>query len=87
MKDSYETYVVEIGHQQGKRYARRTALKITLDHALGRLERLSDLQLREALQDLQVEQERRVAEAQHQAEVAAKCGGYDPFASQVRSST
>ena len=86
-KDHYETYALEIGRHQGKRYANRRELKVPFDLAVGRYERLSDLQLREAIADLQEAQQRKTEEAQHRSEVAAKCGGYDPFASQFRRST
>lgn len=85
-KEAFETYIVVIGQRLGQRYAERKPLNVPLDLALGRHEDLSDLQLREAIQDLTVERKRREAQARHEAEVAKKCGGYDPFASQFRRS-
>lgn len=85
-KETYEAYIVVIGRRDGVRYADRKPLNVPVDHATGSLKGLSDLQLREAAQDLAVEQERRNEEAQRHSEVAAKCGGYDPFASQIRRS-
>lgn len=77
-KEHYEVYIVEIGMRKGKRYADRHPLNLRLDHAVGNLEKLSNLQLREAIRDLQVEEQRRDIPT-------AKA--YDPFASQIRRSS
>ena len=82
-KAAFEVYIVAIGRRDGQRYADRLPLNVPLDLALGRLEELSDLQVREALNDLAAEQERRATASARHAEIAAACGGYDPFASQV----
>ena len=56
----YEAYVVEVGYRSGKRYANRLILHVPLDVATGRLERVSDLQLRELERDLKAERKRRL---------------------------
>jgi hypothetical protein len=60
-KGDYEVWLVERGRHNGKPYARRHELTIPLNLARGRLEALSDLQLREALRDLNHEHDRRNA--------------------------
>jgi hypothetical protein len=80
---SYEVFVTRIGRRDGKKYAERRELQIPWFLATGLYEKLSDLQIREFLNDLLAEQMRREeAEAKAQA-VAERCGGYDPFASQI----
>jgi hypothetical protein len=54
-----ETYIVAIYYEGGQRKARRFPLNIPLDLATGHLERLSDLQVREARRDLNHEYLRR----------------------------
>lgn len=54
-----ETYIVSIRTRNGQRFGQRHALQVPRDLALGRLERLSDLQLREATKDLAAERARR----------------------------
>lgn len=73
MKADYETFVVRIGRRHGRRYAERKPLNVPWDLARGSYEKLSALQLREALNDLNEEQQRRNAPPQ-----------YDPLASQFR---
>jgi hypothetical protein len=85
-KDAYEAHAVKVGQREGRRYAERQQLQVPYDLAIGRLERLSDLQVREAVNDLLAEQRRRKEQAARAADIEAKCGGYDPFASQIRRS-
>jgi ACT domain-containing protein len=80
----YETYIVEIGHKQGRRYSKRHPLHIPLDVATENYEALSDLEIRNVINDLTAEQLRRTAKAVREADVAAACNGYDPAASQHR---
>jgi hypothetical protein len=80
----YETYIVEIGSAQGRRYSKRLPLNAPLHVATEEYERLSDLALRDTIHDLQAEQQRRQALAVRRHEVAEACGDYDPFASQHR---
>jgi hypothetical protein len=58
-KAAYETWLVEKGTRLGKPYARRYDLAVPLDVARGRFERLSNLQLRELINDLLAERRRR----------------------------
>ncbi len=58
-KAEYETWLVERGRRNGAPYARRHALQVPLALACGLYERLSDLQLREAINDLTAERRRR----------------------------
>ena len=80
----YETYIVEIGHSQGRRYSKRLPLNAPLHVATEEYERLSDLALRDTINDLQAEQARRSAALTRRREVAAACGDYDPTTSQHR---
>lgn len=61
-KADYETWIVEKGVRGGKPYARRHPLQVPLLLATGRYEKLSDLQLREARNDLDAEHRRRTNE-------------------------
>lgn len=83
-KDDYETWIVVKGQRDGKRYAERKPLNVPLDLATGMYERLSNLQIREFLNDLLAEQMRREEKAAQQEAVAEACGGYDPFNALVR---
>lgn len=58
-KADYETWLVEKGRRNGETYTRRHALHVPLALARGLYERLSDLQLREAINDLTAERRRR----------------------------
>ena len=77
---SYE--VVVVGKRNGRRYSYRESLAVPLAFAVGRLERLTDQQIQHHLSDLVAEIQRRSNAVLRQAEIAATCGGYDPFASQ-----
>jgi hypothetical protein len=58
-KADYEAWLVEKGRRNGAPYAHRHELHVPLNLARGRLEDLSDLQLREALRDPNHEAQRR----------------------------
>jgi hypothetical protein len=58
-KSHHETYVVRIGQRSGERYAQRRPLNVPWHLATGNYEKLSALQIREALVDLRAEQQRR----------------------------
>lgn len=60
MAADYEAYIVVIGTRDFQRYADRHVLHVPVDLARGRLEDLSDLQVREALRDLLHEFGRRM---------------------------
>ncbi len=72
-----EAYIVRIGTRDGKRYAERLRLQMRVDHATGNLERLSDLALREAANDIAAEQARR-------GPTTPDTPKYDPFTSQYK---
>lgn len=76
MKADYETYVVRVGRRRGERYAERRALQIPWAAATGHYERLSELALRELLNDLTEERDRRSS--------PARARTYNPLLSQVR---
>ena len=83
-KESFETHATRIGRRDGKRYAERRQLQVPWHLAVGHYEKLSDLQVREFLNDLLAEQRRREQQAAKSAAIETKCGGYDPFASQFK---
>ena len=62
-KADYETWLVEKGKRNGATYTRRHALQVPLNLARGLYHKLSDLQLREAVNDLSAEQRRREEQA------------------------
>ncbi len=76
--------IVIVGKRNGRRYSYRKPLLVPLAFAVGRLERLTDQQIHHHLSELLAEIQRRSNAVLRQAEVAAKCGGYDPFASQFK---
>lgn len=80
-KADYETFAVRVGRRHGKRYAERRALQVPWELARGNYGKLSDLQLREAINDLAAEAARRNLPA------APKRSTYDPLASQIRRPT
>lgn len=80
METPIETYVVAIGEKDGKRWAKRYPLNVPLDLARGRYEELSDLVVRETINDLIAEQLRREERDQRRAEIAERTGGWNPFA-------
>jgi hypothetical protein len=57
-KAGYETWCGEKGTRNGKPYARRYPLAVPLAAARGQYEKLSNLQLRELINDLLAEQRR-----------------------------
>ncbi len=59
MRPDYEVWLVERGRRGGKPYARRYPLGVPLHLARGLYGKLSDLQLREAHNDLTAERRRR----------------------------
>ncbi len=86
-KDTYEAYIVVIRRVLGVRTAERKHLQVPVDVATGNYERLSDLALREFVNDGIAEQMRREGLADTEAYIAIKCRGYDPDASQIRRNT
>ncbi len=72
-KAGYETFVTRIGRRHGKRYAERRRLQVPWELAHGNYEALSDLQLREALNDMKSEFARR-----QRAVIAARTKGWNP---------
>ena len=84
-KEHYEAIITVTGVRAGKRYYEDYALQVPVDLARGLYEKLSDLQVREFIHDLQAEQQRRAEVAEKQAAVAEACGGYDPFQALRRS--
>jgi hypothetical protein len=87
-----ESWIVEKGVRKGKPYAKRHHLHVPIDLATGHLERLSDLAVREAIKDLQAEQERRrVPEVEPIALPTSRPRraprAHDPMQSQFRGDT
>lgn len=74
-----EAYIVALGEKNGKRWAERLPLHVPVDLARGWYEGLSELQIREAINDLLAEQMRREERDQHRAEIAERTGGWNPF--------
>lgn len=79
-KEDYETWVARKGRRHGKPYGERKPLAVPWNLARGNYEALSDLQLREALNDLGAEAARRGVSASSPAPPT-----YDPLASQIRT--
>lgn len=81
-----EQYIVTIATRHGKRDAKRLPLNVPLDLATGKLERLSDLAIRETLKDLAAEQNRRSegAAVASPETVEPQPAKYDPMQSQIR---
>ncbi len=75
-KGAYETHATRIGRRDGRRYAERRQLQVPWHLAIGHYEKLSDLQVREFLNDLLAEQLRR--------EAKTTVTGFDPWATQIR---
>lgn len=69
-----EVWITAKGVRKGKAWARRFEMRVPLHLATGQLEKLSDLQVREAIRDLQAEQERRGLAAQRD-----EVGGWNPY--------
>lgn len=83
-KEAFETHATRIGRRDGKRYAERRQLQVPWDLAIGHYEKLSDLQVREFLNDMLAEQLRREAAAATAVAVNNKCAGFDPWATQFK---
>jgi hypothetical protein len=77
-KADYETWVTRRGRRHGRPYAERKPLNVPWELARGNYGALSNLQLREAINDLAAEAERRDLPATQQR------SAYDPARSQVR---
>jgi hypothetical protein len=83
LKADFEAWIVVKGSRHGKRYAERKVLNVPVELALGLYEKLSDLQVREALNDLIAEDERRRELEEKRRRAKELTAGYDPFASQI----
>lgn len=76
-KADYEVWVTRKGRRHGKPYAERRRLQVPFALATGRYEQLSDLALREAINDLTAEQATRSGDTPQALQ-------YDPAQSQIR---
>jgi hypothetical protein len=76
--------IVVIGRRDGRRHIQRHVLAVPLALAQGHYEDLTDLQLQAFIDELTAEHARRRDAVTRQADLTAKCVGYDPRASQIR---
>lgn len=78
-----EAWITVVTNSNGRRKARRWALHRSVNYHLDRLEKCSNLELREVLRDINAEIERR-AEAQARRDAA---DDFDPDKTQYRGDT
>lgn len=85
-----EAWITAVTYSKGRRVgAKRFELRVPLDVATGRYERLTNLGLRETLKDLSAEQARRESGTPPEPTAPEAPGltptkKFDPFASQIK---